>query len=89
MNRIALHYSNLLYLKKKVVPCCPSCLWYYKNNKNNLGFRLLCNHFCIDILRRYERCSFVTSYLSIACGYPKKKHERTLCVDFFCLRFNG
>ena len=68
------------YKKKEVVPCCPSCLWYYKNNKNSLGFRLLCNHACIDIPCQYERCSFVTSYLSIACGYPKKKHERTLCV---------
>ena len=75
------YYSDLFqYKKKKVVPCCPSCLWYYKNNKNSLGFRLLCNLACIDILRQYERCSFVTSYLSIACGYPKKKHERTLCV---------
>ena len=55
------YYSNLFqYKKKDVVPCCPSCLWYYKNNKNNLGFRLLCNHVCIDILCQYERCSFVT-----------------------------
>ena len=73
-------YNHYPYKKEKNVHCCPSCLWYYKNNKNSLGFRLLCNHACIDITCQYERCSFVTSYLSIACGYPKKKHERTLCV---------
>ena len=53
-------YNHYPYKKEKNVPCCPSCLWYYKNNKNSLGFRLLCNHACIDITCQYERCSFVT-----------------------------
>ena len=53
-------YNHYPYKKEKNVHCCPSCLWYYKNNKNSLGFRLLCNHACIDITCQYERCSFVT-----------------------------